>query len=152
MAFTGGVFVGCGDLNGDAKNDIVTGADVGGDAHVEAFAFSTPTSAPTAVESFYAYDPPFPGGVRVATGDIDGDGIAEIITGSGPSGSPHVRIFRVEPKHRPKALRCRSSEFARRLLLCATAGAGPPNRRLSSENERSYRRLCRTPAAADPAA
>jgi serralysin len=40
-----------------------------------------------------AYDKDFRGGVSVAVGDLDGDGKAEIITGSGPGGSPQVRVF-----------------------------------------------------------
>lgn len=43
--------------------------------------------------SFYAYDPGFSSGVNVAAGDVNGDGIDEIITGAGPSGGPHVRVF-----------------------------------------------------------
>jgi len=43
--------------------------------------------------NFFAYDKNFRGGVNVAAGDINGDGKDEIITGAGPGGGPHVRIF-----------------------------------------------------------
>ena len=42
---------------------------------------------------FLAYDPSFRGGVRVATGDINGDGFPDIITVPGPGGGPNVRVF-----------------------------------------------------------
>lgn len=42
---------------------------------------------------FLAYNEKFKGGVRLAMGDVDGDGEVEIVTGPGPSGGPQVRIF-----------------------------------------------------------
>ena len=43
--------------------------------------------------SFLAYAPAFVGGARVATGDVTGDGVDDIITGAGPLGSSHVKVF-----------------------------------------------------------
>ncbi len=45
---------------------------------------------------FFAYAMNFTGGVHVATGDVNGDGIDDIITAPGRGGGPHVRIFNGE--------------------------------------------------------
>ncbi len=47
---------------------------------------------------FYAYHPEFHGGVRLAMGDINGNGVEEMITGAGPGGGPQVRIFDLNGK------------------------------------------------------
>jgi len=43
--------------------------------------------------SFMAYSPDFYGGVNIAVGDVNGDGIDEIITAPLEGGGPHVRVF-----------------------------------------------------------
>ena len=55
-----------------------------------------PSSVEPTYTTFFAYDPRFTGGVRVAIGDVDNDGIPEIITAAGPGGSPHIKVFTVD--------------------------------------------------------
>ena len=86
--FRGGVNVAAGDINGDGKAEIITGAGQGGGPHVRFF-----DGKGQLVGQFFAYDKNFRGGVNVAAGDINGDGKAEIITGAGQGGGPQVRIF-----------------------------------------------------------
>lgn len=45
---------------------------------------------------WHAYVPAFKGGVTVAIGDLNGDGLREVITGAGPTGGPHIRIFKTD--------------------------------------------------------
>jgi hypothetical protein len=68
---------------------IITGTDAGPAAHVKAF--NGVTLAEEA--SFFAYGPAFTGGVRVALGDVTGDGLGDIVTGAGPGAGPHVKVF-----------------------------------------------------------
>lgn len=88
-SFRGGLFVAAGDQNADALADIVVGADAGAGAHVQVF--SGRDLMP--LRSFLAYPPGFLGGVRVAAGDVTGDGVADILTGAGPGGGPHAKVF-----------------------------------------------------------
>jgi len=87
--FRGGVNICIGDLNGDAVNEVIAGAGVGGGPHVRVFNKDGKVINP----GFFAYDPLFRGGVNVACGDVDGDGIDDIITGPGQGGGPHVRVY-----------------------------------------------------------
>ncbi|MEK7665656.1 MAG: S8 family serine peptidase [Patescibacteria group bacterium] len=48
------------------------------------------------LSSFNAYDDEFRGGVRLAMGDVTGDGVEEIVTAAGPGGGPQIRIFDIE--------------------------------------------------------
>jgi hypothetical protein len=47
----------------------------------------------TRLAHFLAFDPSFRGGVSIATGDVDGGGHAEIVTGNGPGQPAEVRVF-----------------------------------------------------------
>jgi len=71
--------------------EIITGAGPGGGPHVRVFDLQGNPKA-----GFFAYNQGFSGGVSVAAGDLDGDGVEEIITGAGPGGGPHVRVFDLE--------------------------------------------------------
>src|SRR5262249_1893987 len=86
--FAGGINVAVGDVNGDGRGDIVTGAGPGApNGHLKVFSgrdFSL-------LLSVFAYAG-FGGGVTVAAGDLDGDGRAEVITGAA-SVAPHVKVF-----------------------------------------------------------
>ena len=84
-----GVYVGAGRINADAAFDIITGVDAGPASHVKAFDGATGAE----IRSFFAYPPAFLGGVRVAGGDVNGDGFDDIVTGAGNGGSGHVKVF-----------------------------------------------------------
>jgi hypothetical protein len=93
--FVGGLFAACGDLDGDGIPELVLGVDAGGGPHVRTFKYTPGTFGNvTAFVDFFAYDPAFRGGIRVAAGNVDGSDRASLITGAGPGGGPHVRVLR----------------------------------------------------------
>jgi hypothetical protein len=87
-SFRGGVYVGVGNFGGAVGRGIVTGSGPGGGPVVKVF--NPVTQTPSA--AFYAYDPDARGGVLVATGDLDGDDLADLVTGPG-TGPPEVKVF-----------------------------------------------------------
>ncbi|MFL5331060.1 MAG: FG-GAP-like repeat-containing protein [Gemmataceae bacterium] len=87
--FAGGVRVAVADFNGDGNADVVTAPGPGGGPHIKIFDGQNGKL----INEFFAYDAGFVGGVNVAAADVNGDGKAEIITGAGTGGGPHVRVF-----------------------------------------------------------
>ena len=88
-AFTGGVFVAVQDVNNDGILDIIASAGPGGGPEVRIF----DGNGLTVLRSFYAYAVDFTGGVSVASIDFNNDGILDLVTGAGPGGAPHVKVF-----------------------------------------------------------
>ncbi|RLC36131.1 hypothetical protein DRH27_05690 [Candidatus Falkowbacteria bacterium] len=89
--FRGGVKVGIANYSRGAKGKgyaIITAPGKGEEPLIKIFNYKTEK-----ISSFYAYDKKFKEGVNIAAGDVDNDGLDEIITGAGPGGASHVRIF-----------------------------------------------------------
>lgn len=74
--FKGGVSVAVGDINNDGRLEIVSGPGAGGGPHVRIFNYSGQV-----ISNFFAYDKNYRGGIRVSTGDINSDGLPEILVG-----------------------------------------------------------------------
>ena len=88
VKFRGGVSVAVGDIAGDGVDRIITAPLVGGGPHIRIF-----DSTGVLQDQFMAYSDSFRGGVRVAVGDVDRDGLEEIVTVPASAGGPHVKVF-----------------------------------------------------------
>ncbi len=90
--FSGGVFLAAGDIDGDGRDEIAVSPDVGGGGRVQIYSFAT--NAVTRRDNFFGIDDPsFRGGARVAMGDVNGDGRADLVVGAGFLGGPRVAVF-----------------------------------------------------------
>ncbi|MCA9072542.1 MAG: VCBS repeat-containing protein, partial [Planctomycetaceae bacterium] len=92
IGFSGGLYVAAGDLDADGRDELIVSADAGGESRVRIFSDVRRDGVLVEVDSFLPFGN-FGGGVRVAVGNVGGDGRDELIAGAGPGGSPHVRIY-----------------------------------------------------------
>ncbi|MFH1456770.1 MAG: S8 family serine peptidase [Patescibacteria group bacterium] len=83
-----GLHIATGDIDGNGEDEIIVGAGYGGGPQVKIFDMEGNLAS-----QFFAYAEGFRGGVYVASGDTDANGIDEIIVGAGPGGGPHVRVL-----------------------------------------------------------
>ena len=88
-SFRGGVRVAAGDFQAGQAGDIVVAAGPGSAPLVKIFQPSTHK----VVARYNAFAPSFHGGVFVAAGDLNGDGLADVVVGQGPGGRSRVRAF-----------------------------------------------------------
>lgn len=81
--FTGGSYVAAN------SQQIIVGVGPGATPVINTYSATTFALA----SSFPAFTPTFTGGVRVATGDVNGDGIPDILAASGPGKTIEVKVF-----------------------------------------------------------
>ncbi|OWK36653.1 Flagellar hook-length control protein FliK [Fimbriiglobus ruber] len=93
--FTDGVFVTTGDVNGDGVPDLIVTPDQSGGPIVAVYdgAALGRGQVVQLARFFGINDPNFRGGDRAALGDINGDGVADLIVSAGFGGGPRVAIY-----------------------------------------------------------
>ncbi len=89
--FKTGFNVTSGDVNGDTESEIIVAAEKGSEPWVRIY-----DKKGKLLKQFLAYNKTFRGGVRLAVGDFDNNGLADIVVAPGVSGGPHIRIFNGE--------------------------------------------------------
>ena len=90
-SYTGGVYVASADINRDGHSDIITGPGTNQSTQIKAFSGA---SAGTLLPGYpFSAFGAFQGEARVAAGDVNGDGIPDILVGAGPGGGPELAVF-----------------------------------------------------------
>lgn len=92
-SFRGGVTIATIDMDGDGRDEIVTGPQWGA-PHVQIFQIR-PNELKRLSPGFYAFDPSYRGGVSIAGVDTNGDGTKELIVGVGDNATPFVKVFNI---------------------------------------------------------
>jgi hypothetical protein len=90
QTWQGGVNVAAADLTPTGQALIAVAPDVGGGPQVKIFDLAQGKE----IDSFFAFPQQLRGGVRLAWGDVNGDGIPDLVTAPGPcEHPPEVKVF-----------------------------------------------------------
>jgi len=115
--FRGGINSCVGNVNGDDKDEIMTGIVSGGGPHVRIFGVGSNKQIGLLSTGFMAFDPAFHGGISVASVDINSDGKDEIIVGVGGNSNPTVRIFNQSGKQVSKEFNAYATSYKNGITL-----------------------------------
>ncbi|MCY2941371.1 MAG: Ig-like domain-containing protein, partial [Planctomycetota bacterium] len=87
--FSGELRIAMADVNHDGKMETIIAAGPGGGPAIMVMESETGT----VLQTFFAFEPAFTGGIFVAIADFNTDGIMDIVVGAGSGGGPHIKIF-----------------------------------------------------------
>jgi uncharacterized delta-60 repeat protein len=87
LSFTLGLHLATGNSDGTGADEVVVGPGVGGTPTANIF-----NNAGVRIKQVACFSPTLPFGVRVATLDVDGDGMDDLLAGSGAGGTPTLKI------------------------------------------------------------
>lgn len=90
-SFRGGVDVAAGDVDGDGKDEVVMSQFTQGH-QVKVYRYNSGRQILAVFSPFGKIT----AGVTVTTGDVDGDGMKEVICGASVGGGPHVRVYDIK--------------------------------------------------------
>ncbi|MFH2104625.1 MAG: S8 family serine peptidase [Parcubacteria group bacterium] len=93
-----GVDVAAGDVDGDGKDEIAVSQLANGEAWVKVYRYD---DGQTIMGEWLAFPAGVNSGATVAMGDVDRDGLAEVIVGAGTGGGPQVRVFEYNGEVKP---------------------------------------------------
>lgn len=92
---TSGIQIAAGDIDGNGTAEIVTVPNAGQIATVKEFNYADVSVNPLTLplRQFNAFETTFRGGASITMGDLDADGVDEVILGAGQGGKSRVRVF-----------------------------------------------------------
>lgn len=121
-SFRGGARVAAGDLNGDGFAEVVAGRGAGGTAEVRVFSGNGGLQTNRHFNSFIALVNSHRGGVNLAVGDFNGDGVRDVIVAADAGGLPTVSVFDGSRISRRESLNMRTVLWTDQVFAMAFRG------------------------------